>query len=110
MGDICVKTGVYTDSQGNEKGRYEKMGAWFQDDQGRISVLITMIPLMPPLESGKGGFFASLFPAQNNNRGAGHSQGQGQGQQQNRPPVQQQQQPQGQPPANNNGGYEDVPF
>ena len=70
-GDICVKTGSYTDAQGQSKNRYEKIGAWFTDDQGRISINISMIPLMPPDPNGKPGFYASLF----------HKQGQGQQQQ-----------------------------
>lgn len=92
MGDICVKSGSYTDQQGQEKNRYEKIGAWFQDDQGRISINISMIPLLPPSNDGRPGFYASLFHKQG-------QQGQAQGQRQQppaqQPPVQQRQQ---QPP------------
>ncbi len=68
-GDICVSTGSYTDKQGNNKNRYEKIGAWFTDDQGRISINISMIPLIPPKKDGGIGFWASLFTAQSNHQG-----------------------------------------
>lgn len=119
MGDICVSTGKYTDQQGQQKNRYEKIGAWFQDDQGRVSIKVTMIPLLPPDPNGNSGFFASLFAKQDGGR-------QQQPPAQNRPPAQQgQQQPpaqqgwydanniyhQGKPPANGKTPYQDeVPF
>ncbi len=64
MGDICVTTGKYMDNQGRERSRFERIGAWFQDDQGRISIKITMIPILPS-SGDNAGFFASLFPKQN---------------------------------------------
>jgi hypothetical protein len=84
MGDICVVTGKYTDNQGQSKNRYEKIGAWFQDGEGRISIKVTMIPLIPPSKEGDSGFFASLFHQQDNGKKAAPAP---------------QQQPQQQPPA-----------
>jgi hypothetical protein len=109
MGDICVSSGSYTDKQGQQKNRWEKIGAWFQDDQGRISINVSMIPLIPPKKDGGIGFWANLFTQQNN--------GQGQQQQpQGQPaPQPQQQQPQGQPAPRQqyydaNGNPVSVPF
>jgi hypothetical protein len=37
--DLAVKTGSYTDGQGNEKGRYENIGAMMEGDNGRFIML-----------------------------------------------------------------------
>mgnify|MGYP001313713962 CR=1 FL=1 len=62
MGDVCTITGKYNDQQGNEKNRYLKVGAWF-DNEGRISVKLEAIPL--PDE--KGNVWMSLFLRQDDN-------------------------------------------
>lgn len=44
----CVATvGKYTDTQGNEKKRYQNVGAIFQDDEGRMSQKLECIPVGP---------------------------------------------------------------
>lgn len=59
LGDVCVKTGVYQDADGKEKGRYMKVGAAFTDDQGRVSILLQAVPLV---NFGKdGGVWLSVF-------------------------------------------------
>jgi len=88
MGDICVTMGSYTNQQGEKKNRYEKIGAWFQDEQGRISGNINMIPLIPPKKDDGTGFWFSLFTDQKN-KGQGQHQ---QAPQQQAPAPQQQQQ------------------
>lgn len=37
--DIAVKTGTYTDKDGNEKGRYQQVGAVIKGDNGSYMVL-----------------------------------------------------------------------
>jgi hypothetical protein len=37
--DLAVKVGSYTDSQGNEKGRYENIGAVMEGDKGPFIML-----------------------------------------------------------------------
>lgn len=75
MGDVCTITGKYNDQQGNEKNRYMKVGAWF-DNEGRISVKLEAIPLPDP----NGGIWLSLFLRKDDDQ-----------QQQQQPPRQQQQ-------------------
>lgn len=62
LGDICVKSGSYTDQDGKEKGRYEKVGTMFENEEsGNVSILLTMVPLC---NFGKdGGVWLSFFPA-----------------------------------------------
>lgn len=38
--DIAVKTGSYTDSQGNEKGRWQNVGALMKGDDGGEFVIL----------------------------------------------------------------------
>lgn len=78
MGDVCTITGKYKDQQGNEKNRYLKVGAWF-DNEGRISVKLEAIPL--PDE--KGSVWLSLFIKQDNQQDNNNNR------QQNNPPPQQ---------------------
>ena len=37
--DLAVKTGSYTDRDGNEKGRYENIGAMMEGDKGPFLML-----------------------------------------------------------------------
>jgi len=85
MGDVCTITGKYNDQQGNEKNRYLKVGAWF-DNEGRISVKLEAIPLPDP----NGNVWLSLFLRQDDNSN------------QQQPAPQQQQQRQAPPPQQNN--------
>ena len=82
IGDMCVRSGSYKDQNGNDKGRYEKVGTMFENEQGQISMLMTMVPLC---NFGKeGGVWLSFFPDK--------------GKQQQQPQQQQHQQPQQQQP------------
>jgi len=85
MGDVCTITGKYNDQQGNEKNRYLKVGAWF-DNEGRISVKLEAIPLPDP----NGNVWLSLFLRQDDNTN------------QQQPAPQQQQQRQAPPPQQQN--------
>lgn len=78
MGDVCTITGKYQDHSGQDKNRYMKVGAWF-DNEGRISVKLEAIPLPDP----NGGIWLSLFLRKDDD--------QQQQQQQQQPPRQQQQ-------------------
>jgi hypothetical protein len=59
MGDVCVGTGKYTDQSGQEKVRYVRIGAWFESDQGHLSVKLDALPM--PQE---GGCWLKLFTPQ----------------------------------------------
>jgi len=59
MGDVCVGTGKYTDQSGQEKIRYVRIGAWFESDQGHLSVKLDALPM--PQE---GGCWLKLFTPQ----------------------------------------------
>jgi len=89
IGDMCVRTGTYEDANGQKKGRYEKLGPMFEDDQGRISFLLTMVPLTNFGDNG--GVWCSFFPKRDQN-------------QQAQPPQQQQRQQQQKQQQQNNGG------
>ena len=43
--DLVAVTGTYTDRNGQEKKRYQKCGAAFTDDQGRISIKLEALPI-----------------------------------------------------------------
>lgn len=43
--DAMYKSGTYVDRDGNEKGRYQKVGAIFQHEDGRMSMLLESIPV-----------------------------------------------------------------
>lgn len=38
--DLCVKTGSYRDASGNDKARYQTVGAVMQGDDGRSFILL----------------------------------------------------------------------
>ena len=83
IGDMCVRSGSYKTLDGNDKGRYEKVGTMFENEQGQISMLMTMVPLC---NFGKeGGVWLSFFPDKG-------KQQQPQQQQPQQQPQQQQQQ------------------
>lgn len=84
MGDVCTITGKYNDQQGNEKNRYLKVGAWF-DNEGRISVKLEAIPLPDP----NGNVWLSLFMRQDDNSNQQQPAPQQQQQRQTPPPQQQ---------------------
>ena len=50
MGDVCTGR-KYQDNQGQEKTNYTKIGAWFENDQGQLSVRLDALPM--PDEKGE---------------------------------------------------------
>ena len=50
MGDICTGR-KYVDAQGQEKMKYTKIGAWFENDQGQLSGKLDALPM--PDEKGE---------------------------------------------------------
>lgn len=84
--DLAVKTGSYTDGQGQDKGRYLNVGAVMEGDNGKFLMLNkTFNPAGVPDLSGRGGdsVLISMFEPRNNN-GQQQSNQQPQGQQQSR--------------------------
>ena len=55
--DLAVKTGEYTDRNGQTKGRYENVGGMFKSDDGSIFLMLkrTFNPAGVPDLTGKGG-------------------------------------------------------
>ena len=82
MGDVCVVTGTYQDQQGQEKARFAKIGSWFENEQGQLSVKLEALPLPDP----KGEVWLKLFAKKDDQQQAPAQQ-------------QQQQRPQRQAPA-----------
>lgn len=107
--DAVVKTGEYTDGQGNTKGRYENVGSVMQGDNGQFLVLKrTFSAAGVPNPDNKDSVIVSFF--EQNNQGqqqsapqqqGGYNQG-SQGQQQGGYNSQGQQQGYHNPPQ---GGY-----
>ena len=54
--DLAVKTGSYTDREGNEKGRWENVGAVMQGDDGGKFIMLKRVfnPAGVPDLSGRG--------------------------------------------------------
>ena len=60
--DIAVKTGSYTNAQGEEKGRYENVGAVMSGDNGPFLILKrTFNPAGVPNPDGRDTVILSLF-------------------------------------------------
>lgn len=60
--DVTVKTGEYTDGQGNTKGRYENIGAMMQGDNGPYLMLKrTFNPAGVPNAENRDTVLCSLF-------------------------------------------------
>lgn len=87
MGDVCTGR-KYKDQQGQDKTKYTKIGAWFENDQGQLSVKLDALPM--PDENGE--CWLKLFVPQPQD-----GQQQPPPQQQNNRQPPQQQQPQQQP-------------
>jgi hypothetical protein len=45
IGDICVSDGEYTDQQGQLKKRWQKVGAAFKNEYGKISFKLDYMPM-----------------------------------------------------------------
>lgn len=83
MGDVCIGR-RYKDQQGLDKTKYTKIGAWFENDQGQLSVKLDALPM--PDENGD--CWLKLFVPQPQD---GQQQQQQQQPPQQQPPQQQQQ-------------------
>jgi hypothetical protein len=55
--DIVATVGSYVDSSGQDKKRYQKVGAAFTDDEGRISLKVDAVPCSPQWSG-----WLSLYP------------------------------------------------
>lgn len=95
--DIAVKTGSYTDGQGQQKNRYMNIGAVMQGENGSFILLDPMVNLAAaPREPGKDRVICSLFePRQDGQQAA---------------PAQRPQAPAQRPaaPAPQRGGFDDM--
>lgn len=69
--DIAVKTGEYTNAQGEVKGRYENIGSLMQGNEGQFLILKRTFNIAGvPNPDNKDSIIASLFdPKQQNNQG-----------------------------------------
>lgn len=45
MGDVCATCGTYQDQQGNAKSRFVRIGSWFENDKGELSVKLDALPM-----------------------------------------------------------------
>ena len=70
--DLAVKTGTYTDNQGQEKGRWMNVGAVFKNDQGQVSIKLEAIPT-----GDWNGWISAFEPKQRNNQQQGQQQSTG---------------------------------
>lgn len=61
--DLAVKTGSYTDREGNDKGRWENIGSVLQMDDGGKVILIkrTFNPAGVPFRDGSDQIMVSMF-------------------------------------------------
>jgi hypothetical protein len=86
--DLAVKTGSYTDNNGDTKGRYVNMGAIWQKDDGSefMTILRTFNPAGVPNPENKDSIVISRFEVRDRNAQQGSApQGQAAPQRQQRP-------------------------
>ena len=103
--DVVARVGSYTDANGQEKGRFQNVGAIIQNSNGGQNLLLAKWFNPAGLaEEGKESIILSLFAPQQNQQQAPQQQPM---QQQNYQQPAQMQQPQQQAPNNIN---QDVPF
>lgn len=75
--DAVVKTGEYTDSQGNTKGRYENVGSVMQGDNGQFLILKrTFNAAGVPNPDNKDSVIVSFFEQNNQQQQGSQHQGQ----------------------------------
>ncbi len=104
--DLVVKTGSYTDQQGQEKGRYENVGSMMEGDNGPFLILKrTFNPAGVPNPDCKDSVIVSCFSDQNASAGQGAQQPQQNAQQQQGGYHNPTQTPQQQPPQNGYGNH-----
>jgi len=83
ISDLAVKTGSYTDQQGQTKGRYENIGSLMQGDDGMFLILKrTFNPAGVPNPDDKDSVIVSCFEKQDINQGGQQQNNQQQGSQQ----------------------------
>jgi hypothetical protein len=87
MGDVCAACGMYDGQDGQAKTRFVRVGAWFENDQGALSVKLDALPL----QDSKGECWLKLFPKKDD--------------QQSEPPPRQQQQQAPRQQQSRRGGY-----
>ncbi|MFB6312081.1 MAG: hypothetical protein ABEH64_12980 [Salinirussus sp.] len=77
--DAVIKTGTYTDAQGNEKGRYQNVGAVLVNDEDRPFLVLE--PWFNPAGAANqnGQVFVSLFEPKSRQQSAQSSGQQGGG-------------------------------
>jgi hypothetical protein len=88
--DLAVKTGTFTNRNGEEKGRWKNIGAVIETKDGGKVILMdrTFNPAGVPVEEGRDQIMFSMFVPKDDQ----DQQGQGQQQQQQAPRPQQRQQ------------------
>jgi hypothetical protein len=61
--DLCVKTGSYRDKSGQEKGRYQTVGAVMEGDDGRQFAMLEawFNPSGIDRQQGRGSIILSMF-------------------------------------------------
>jgi hypothetical protein len=68
--DAAVKTGSYTDAQGNQKGRYENIGTVMMGDDGPYLILKrTFNPAGVPNPENRDSIIVSFFTPQDKQQG-----------------------------------------
>ena len=73
--DAVVKTGEYTDNQGNTKGRYENVGSVMQGDNGQFLILKrTFNAAGVPNPDNKDSVIVSFFEQNNQGQQGGNQQ------------------------------------
>ena len=74
--DVCVKTGSYTNNQGEQKNRYENIGTVMQGDDGGQFMLLktTFNPAGVPNPDNKDAVLCSMFEPQQQGQQQGHAQ------------------------------------
>lgn len=103
--DLAVKTGEYTNAQGETKGRYENVGSVMQGDNGQFVILKrTFNPAGVPNPDDKDSVLISCFEPQHSGQQQAPMGGMQQGYQQ--PQQQYQQQPQQQQPMQAQNQYQ----
>lgn len=96
--DLAVKTGSYTDRDGNTKGRYKNVGSLMESDDGSKFILLdtTFNPAGVPNPDNRDNVLISIFELKDDQR------------QQSAPA--QRQAPQQQQPSGANAADDDIPF
>lgn len=78
--DLAVKTGSYTDAQGQTKGRYENIGAVMQGNDGFFIILKrTFNPAGVPNPDDRDSVMVSMFEPREQNQQSHAGSGQGRG-------------------------------